>query len=99
MEAITWLWEAGNIHVPGRPPKEGEKDPDFTMYPWMVEWYDEITRYPKARFTDQAITMSQALMYVGRQMKNLVGVPIAVAGSQNISDLRLKTHRNYGVPR
>lgn len=95
MEAITWLWEGGNVYVPGKPAKEGDEGRvDFSHVPWMAEWYDEITRYPKARFTDQAITMSQAMMYMARQMKNLVGVPIAVSGSRHISDLRRVTGRN-----
>ena len=85
MHAITWLWEAGNIYVPGRPLKpEDQKEGfqiDFSMTPWMEEWYDEITRYPSAKYTDQAMAMSQALMYLAKQMKKGIGMPTIVGGT------------------
>lgn len=85
MHAISWLWEAGNIYVPGRPLKpEDQKEGfqvDFSMTPWMEECYSEITRYPDAKHTDQAMAMSQALMYLAKQMKKGIGVPSIVGGT------------------
>lgn len=81
MEAISWMFEAGNIYVPGRPPKEGQEGGvDFSYTPWMTEWVDEITRFPKAAYNDQAIAMSQALVYISRSLKNMLGAPISVPG-------------------
>jgi predicted phage terminase large subunit-like protein len=88
MEAISYLFEAGNIYIPGRPPKEGQEGSvDFSHVPWVPVWVDEITRFPKASFTDQAVTMSQAMVYISRSMKNLRGVPISTPGRGVISNL------------
>lgn len=79
--AISWMWEAGNVYVPGRPAQEGHKMPDFSLVPWMGQagkedgFYFEVTRYPKAKFTDQTIAMTQALKYLASKMKSGFGIP------------------------
>lgn len=81
MSALTWLWQAGNIYVPGKVIKDVPGKVDFSHVPWMDIWKDEITRYPKAAFTDQAVTMSQALLHISRQMKTVVGMPTSIEGA------------------
>ena len=80
MHAISWLWEAGNIYVPGKPAAGNTCNIDYSHVPWMVDWADEITKFPKSSFTDQAVTMSQALAYISKQMKKNVGMPGLVTG-------------------
>jgi len=98
MEAISWLWQAGNVYVPGKPAKEGENRVDFSHVPWMdgdEGFYQEVTRFPKARFNDQAITMSQALMHISMQMKTGLGVPSVITKPGNIYELQQATKRVY----
>lgn len=103
MHAITWMWQAGNVYVPGKPPKTTVDDikkdskPDFTMYPWMNEWYDEIVRYPMAVWTDQAMAMSQALMYLATKMVNPKALPVGVGTGGNISELRRMSQRAFSI--
>jgi predicted phage terminase large subunit-like protein len=99
MHAITWMWQAGNIWVPGTPPKDEHPDtkPDFTMYPWMSEWYDEIVRYPMAVWTDQAMAMSQALMYLAAKAVNPRALPVGIGTGGNISELRRISQRAFTV--
>jgi predicted phage terminase large subunit-like protein len=80
MRAITWLFQGGNVYFPGKPSNDGSGKVDFSHVPWMVEFIDEITRYPKASFTDQAVTMSQALLHISRQMQTPTGYPTTVDG-------------------
>jgi len=89
MESISWLWQAGNIHVPGIPRTDESGVIDYPYCSeWMPEFFKEITRFPKAAFNDQAVTMSQALVYISRSMKKSIGFPIATKGRGSISNLR-----------
>lgn len=89
MEAISYLFEAGNVYIPGKPPKEGQEGSvDFSHVPWVPEWVEEITRFPKAAFNDQAVAMSQAMVYISRSMKNLRGVPVSMPGRGVIAKLQ-----------
>jgi predicted phage terminase large subunit-like protein len=102
MHAITWLWEAGNVYVPGKPPDDAATDskPDFSHVPWMDEWYDEVVRYPASRYTDQAMAMSQALMYLARKVVNPRAQPSAISIGGHIAELRRKTAgRHYRARR
>lgn len=90
MNAISYLWEAGNVYVPGKRTKaedEVEKI-DWALTPWMLDWYDEVTRFPKSAFSDQAVTMSQALVYISRTIRAGLGVPVLIKGSGQMQQLR-----------
>jgi predicted phage terminase large subunit-like protein len=81
MESITWLWEAGNVYLPGKPARDGEEGKvDFSHVPWVGDFVDEVTSFPKSPFSDQAIAMSQALVYLSKQMKRATGIPTLVSG-------------------
>jgi predicted phage terminase large subunit-like protein len=96
--AISYLWEAGNVYVPGRPPTKESKKPDFSMVPWMggqYGFYEEVTRYPKSKWTDQAITMSQALKYLASKSKAVGGMPTAVDKEGVVASMRKGSHSTY----
>jgi predicted phage terminase large subunit-like protein len=88
MESISWLWQAGNVHLPGKPRNDGSGIIDWPYATWMPEFYKEITRFPKSAFNDQAVTMSQAMVYFARSLKKSMGFPVATAGRGSISKLR-----------
>jgi predicted phage terminase large subunit-like protein len=89
MESISWLWQGGNVYLPGAPRNDESGLIDYPYCSaWMPEFYKEITRFPKAAFNDQAVTMSQAMVYISRSMKQSVGFPVATKGRGSITNLR-----------
>jgi predicted phage terminase large subunit-like protein len=83
MHAVSWLFEAGNVYIPGRPTPEGP----ITYDPWVQEWVEEITRFPKSAFSDQVVATSQVMIYAGRLFKTAIGFPVAVAGRDKLGKL------------
>jgi predicted phage terminase large subunit-like protein len=92
MHAVSWLFEAGNVYIPGRPTPEGLVNYD----PWVQDWVDEITRFPKSAFSDQVVAASQAMVYISRMFKTVIGVPIAVQGRDKLG--KIFQHKKRPVP-
>jgi predicted phage terminase large subunit-like protein len=46
--AVTGLWEAGNVHLPNAP--------------WVLEFVEELAKFPKAKNDDQVDAATQALL-------------------------------------
>ncbi len=51
LQAVSPLFEAGNVHVP-----------DAKAAPWVVDWVAEVTSFPSAPNDDQVDATSQALL-------------------------------------
>lgn len=54
LEAVTYLFEGGNVHVP-----------DSVAEPWVKEYIDELVTFPNSDYDDQVDTTTQALEKLG----------------------------------
>jgi predicted phage terminase large subunit-like protein len=50
--AVTYLYQAGNVHHPSK-----------DRASWIVEWEDELARFPKGSYDDQVDSATQALFH------------------------------------